>query len=471
MTTVAASAAGAGLRGVDGASARTTKDESAADRRGAAPFDALIAELGDRAARNAEAYNGAGTAERTVRVAGLADLQAALGRVSGEAAQGEGAQAGDAPLAAHGRGAVVARTAVREPASGDAAQASGGGPPVPARSTGQAEKVGLLHGRTRPAEAERARLSGAPRQALDEDETRRAADDPGMAHREMAARTVAELSALGASPVSAAAAAIPLANPAQPAQGSAPAPPAAASAGVGALRQPPGESSASSSVAVGKAARAPEQRRASSIEVKAVVLDRRTHLPPAGATLKDALSISEAIAAEASTMTGGPSVPAPAPAAAEQAAPASPAQQRPGAYGVARSLDLQLEPEALGRITIRLRLSAGRLDVEIEAAQADAAKLIHDDGAQLARKLRGSGYVVDHLVVKTLEGAAPALQAGTASTHAQDSRHADFAQTGGEAPGGDASAGERRRRPSGEEQAGAAQRRGGDGAAGGDLYL
>lgn len=470
MTTVAASAAGAGLRGADGAAARTTKDESAADRRGAAPFDALIAELGDRAARNAEAYDGAGAAERTVRVAGLADLQAALGRVSGEAVQGEGAQAGDAPLTAHGRGAVVARTAVREPASGDAAQASGGGPPVPARPTGQAEKVGLLHGRTRPAEAERARLSGAPRQASDEDETRRAADDPGMAHREMAARTVAELSVLGASPVPAAAAAIPLANPAQPAQGSAPAPPAAAPAGVGALRQPLGESSASPA-AVDKAATASEQRRAPSIEVKAVVLDRRTHLPPAGATLKDALSIGEAIAAEASTMTGGPSVPAPAPAAAEEAAPASPAQPRPGAYGVARSLDLQLEPEALGRITIRLRLSAGRLDVEIEAAQADAAKLIHDDAAQLARKLRGSGYVVDHLVVKTLEGAAPALQAGTASTHAQDSRHADFTQTGGEAPGGDAGAGERRRRPSGEEQTGAAQRRGGDGAAGGDLYL
>lgn len=470
MTTVAASAAGAGLRGADGA-ARTTRDESAADRRGAAPFDALIAELSDRAARNADAYDGAGAAERTVRVAGLADLQAALVRVSGEAAQGEGAQDEDAPLTAHGRSAVVARTPAREPAPGDAAQGSGGRPPVPARPSGQAEKVGLLHGRVRPAEAERGRLSVAPRQASKENETRRAADDAGAAQHEMAARTAAELLALGASPTSAAAAAIPLANPAQPAQGSAPAPMAAASAGVGALRQPPGESSAASPAAAGNAARATEQKQAPSIEVKAVVLDRRTHLPPAGATLKDALSISEVIAAEASTMTGGPSLPASAPASAEEAASAPPAQPRAGTYGVARSLDLQLEPEALGRITIRLRLSAGRLDVEIEAAQADAAKLIHDDGAQLARKLRGSGYVVDHLVVKTLEGAAPALQAGTASTHAQDSRHADFAQTGGEAPGGDAGAGERRRRPSGEEQTGAAQRRGGDGAAGGDLYL
>ncbi|WP_187148685.1 flagellar hook-length control protein FliK [Methylocella silvestris] len=79
-----------------------------------------------------------------------------------------------------------------------------------------------------------------------------------------------------------------------------------------------------------------------------------------------------------------------------------------------KTLDLRLEPESLGAVTIRLRLSGVQLEVQVEASHVQTMKLIRDDKDLLSAKLRSSGYAMDHLVVKLAE-----QQIGPAQTRAE----------------------------------------------------
>ncbi|WP_395665015.1 flagellar hook-length control protein FliK [Methylocella sp.] len=161
------------------------------------------------------------------------------------------------------------------------------------------------------------------------------------------------------------------------------------------------------------------------------ILDRQTHLPPTGVHYPPIIQLGDAIVAGVHDMSGAAS-----PNAVDAPAPDLANAKGAGVYTAIRSLDLQLEPENLGRVTIRLRLSGERLDVQIDATQPEAANLIRDDEARLAHRLRAAGYAIGHLDVKhgvdDGAGAANVLGAGPASpVAAPQERGAAFASSGG----------------------------------------
>jgi flagellar hook-length control protein FliK len=59
-----------------------------------------------------------------------------------------------------------------------------------------------------------------------------------------------------------------------------------------------------------------------------------------------------------------------------------------------KTLDLQLDPQDLGAVSIRLNLSATGLTVEVQASQAATADLLEKDRRTLTDGLNGAGYAV-----------------------------------------------------------------------------
>jgi flagellar hook-length control protein FliK len=59
-----------------------------------------------------------------------------------------------------------------------------------------------------------------------------------------------------------------------------------------------------------------------------------------------------------------------------------------------KTLDLQLDPQDLGAVSIRLNLSATGLTVEVQASQAATADLLEKDRRALTDGLNGAGYAV-----------------------------------------------------------------------------
>jgi Flagellar hook-length control protein FliK len=79
-------------------------------------------------------------------------------------------------------------------------------------------------------------------------------------------------------------------------------------------------------------------------------------------------------------------------------------------------LHLQLEPESLGGVTVRMRLVGTRLDLQVEAERPETMRLIGKDKELLADKLRSAGYVMDALVIKASDpqAAHPRFSIGSA---------------------------------------------------------
>ncbi len=155
--------------------------------------------------------------------------------------------------------------------------------------------------------------------------------------------------------------------------------------------------------------------------VKVAVLDRQMHFPPlAPSSAID--QIANRIVAEA----GQPSAPA-APdvggGASSGVAPSSGAAtvQPQASLSATRVLNLQLEPEGLGAVSIRMRLSGDRLDVQVEATRADTMRRIGDDRDLLVEKLRSAGYAMDHIVVRAAEPQAAQTQHGLGSGESRGS--------------------------------------------------
>lgn len=80
-----------------------------------------------------------------------------------------------------------------------------------------------------------------------------------------------------------------------------------------------------------------------------------------------------------------------------------------------RILQLQLDPPNLGRITVRLRLKEGKLDLRLDAERAEALRLIGQEKDLLARTLKSDGYIVDELVIRAAEPQASQLKTGVNS--------------------------------------------------------
>jgi chemotaxis protein MotD len=142
--------------------------------------------------------------------------------------------------------------------------------------------------------------------------------------------------------------------------------------------------------------------------------------------------------------------------------------------GKLKVLHIQLQPESLGTVTVRMEMKADVLELRIDAARADTAELIQRDRDVLTSLIRAAGYSADDASIRVTHG-DPAMAVATAAS-------AGDAQTGSSGNGsqtaGDRSAhsqgregGERR----GEQQRPSGTGRGHDGAAAGhdgrDVYL
>jgi len=151
----------------------------------------------------------------------------------------------------------------------------------------------------------------------------------------------------------------------------------------------------------------------SILQVPVSVLDQQTHfMPPTG--LAPIQQIADAVVAglprtagttpiaEANILTPGVdsqiqgSISSPAPGAISLNG-SNAITRRPASVKV---LNLTLEPQSLGSVTIKMRLSGTALNVEVELHRPDAMRLIDKDKDLLVAKLQSSGYAIDTLVIK-----------------------------------------------------------------------
>lgn len=68
-----------------------------------------------------------------------------------------------------------------------------------------------------------------------------------------------------------------------------------------------------------------------------------------------------------------------------------------------RVLHLQLEPEGLGAVSIRMRLAGDRLDLQVEATRADTMRRIGDEKDLRVEKMHAAGFAMDRLVVSVAQ--------------------------------------------------------------------
>ncbi|RDI54828.1 flagellar hook-length control protein FliK [Microvirga subterranea] len=69
--------------------------------------------------------------------------------------------------------------------------------------------------------------------------------------------------------------------------------------------------------------------------------------------------------------------------------------------GVLRMLDIQLRPVELGVITVKMRLSGDKLEMELHASREETAEILRKDSEMLSNLLRSSGYRPDMVSIHT----------------------------------------------------------------------
>lgn len=143
-----------------------------------------------------------------------------------------------------------------------------------------------------------------------------------------------------------------------------------------------------------------------SPRIRVTTLDQQAHLPPA-AGLSPIQQIADRVAVETGVGASND---------ATGAKPSSEAAAAATLGSAVKILNLRLEPESLGVVTIRMRLSGARLELQLEAARPETIQLIDNDKNLLVERLRASGYAMDNLVVKAAEHAA-AIQINSAPPH------------------------------------------------------
>lgn len=122
--------------------------------------------------------------------------------------------------------------------------------------------------------------------------------------------------------------------------------------------------------------------------------------PASGAALPPAQQIVAFVAASAVAATEGAT--GIAAQAGEPNGPASAAAPSSSTPKV-QTMQLQLEPENLGLVTIRMRLSGARLELRVEAEQPETARLIGKEKDLLGGKLQSAGYALDSLIIQQAE--------------------------------------------------------------------
>lgn len=134
-------------------------------------------------------------------------------------------------------------------------------------------------------------------------------------------------------------------------------------------------------------------------------------------------------------------------------------------------LYLQLQPEDLGTITIRMSLKQDALDIRIEASSGDTAGLLQRDQETLAKLIASAGYRVEGMTVSAGSGDSAQLADGRSSGFSQSmSGQSNSSQSDARSSGGRDGA------PPDPRQFRGAQNGDGDTSsagrnAGGDLYV
>lgn len=85
-----------------------------------------------------------------------------------------------------------------------------------------------------------------------------------------------------------------------------------------------------------------------------------------------------------------------------------------------KTLTIQLKPEHLGTLDVSMRLSEGRLTVELAASRADTAVLLAEDRGALRQLLERAGFSVDDaaitVIAKDIQPNATRAADGSASS-------------------------------------------------------
>jgi chemotaxis protein MotD len=84
-----------------------------------------------------------------------------------------------------------------------------------------------------------------------------------------------------------------------------------------------------------------------------------------------------------------------------------------------KTLQVQLEPEALGSVTVRMRLSGDQLSVRVDVAEPATLDMIQRERDRLQKSMGSDGVTVGHMEIRALGHAAPA-QAGDNAASRQD---------------------------------------------------
>ncbi len=150
---------------------------------------------------------------------------------------------------------------------------------------------------------------------------------------------------------------------------------------------------------------------AASIKVDAI--SHTTHFAPV-AWLSPSQQVVNAVSSalppeSASEVEGGASTPTNSTSSVDLNSLAATA--RPSSSSL-KTLDLQLDPQDLGAVSIRLNLSATGLTVEVQASQAATADLLEKDRRALTDGLNGAGYAVSGVEISF----APSNGTGTGFT-------------------------------------------------------
>ncbi|WP_256805838.1 flagellar hook-length control protein FliK [Bradyrhizobium sp. Bra64] len=138
---------------------------------------------------------------------------------------------------------------------------------------------------------------------------------------------------------------------------------------------------------------------------KVTVIQQETHLPPAQFNAPQ--QIANAVVAELKE--------SPVPAAS--AAPDSAASQTSAPDQPLKILTINLEPPALGNVTVRLRLVGTEVSVHLAAERKDTSQMLDQRRDSIRELMQSAGYVAD--VAPVQHGSLDGFQSGTGQSQSQ----------------------------------------------------
>ena len=138
---------------------------------------------------------------------------------------------------------------------------------------------------------------------------------------------------------------------------------------------------------------------------KLTVVQQETHLPPAQFNAPQ--QVANAVVTELKESLGPTMAAAPDLAASQTNAPDQPL----------KILTVNLEPPALGNVTLRLRLVGTEVSVQLAAERKDTSQLLDQQRDQIRDLMQSAGYVAD--VAPVQHGSLDAFQSGSGQSQPQ----------------------------------------------------